>query len=189
MTDPLSALIARMKSFPITPNASPALRAAILAYLRARGRDLSLSAADIAPYDRRYIARPLYRDQTGWSLAAVVFAPGQATLAHDHEAWGCATTLRGVERVRRFANPAQLQLSLIEELDIPAGDGYHFDRDEIHQVIGADADGPTVALHLLVQGTEADRARQRFSEQMPPDGWRVPILPPTAIRPVLRRSA
>lgn len=189
MTDPLAALVARINRVPVTPNAPPVVRAAILAHLRAGARSLVLREADTHPDDRRYIARPLHNDPTGWSLAAIVFAPGQGTLPHDHDAWGCATTVQGVERVRRFTNPASHQLSLIEERDVPPGDGYYFDRDEIHQVIGADTDGPTIALHLLVRGTDADRANQRFPEQMPPDGWRVPIVAPTAIYPALRRSA
>jgi predicted metal-dependent enzyme (double-stranded beta helix superfamily) len=189
MTDPLAALIARINRFPVTPDAPPVVRAAILAHLRAGARSLVLREADISPNAPRYIARPLHIDPTGWSLAVIVFAPGQGTLPHDHDSWGCATTIQGMERVRRFTNPASYQLSQIDERDVPPGDGYLFDRDEIHQVFGAHADGLTIALHLLVRGTDADRANQRFPEQVPPDGWRVPIVAPTAIYPALRRSA
>ncbi len=58
---------------------------------------------------------------------------------------------------------------MFEERDVPPGDGYTFDRDEIHQVIGVDQRHPTIALHLLVRGRVADRTHWRSPEQMPPD--------------------
>ncbi len=175
MTNILAAFIARSNRLPITADASPAVRLATLANLRALAHTIALREADTIANDARYIAHPVHRDPAGWSLAVIVFAPGQATLPHDHEAWGCATTLKGMERVRRFTNPAGHGLHMFAEHDVPAGDGYLFDRDEIHQVIGADRRCPTVALHLLIQGTAADRANQRFPERLPPDYWRIPI--------------
>jgi predicted metal-dependent enzyme (double-stranded beta helix superfamily) len=175
VTNILDAFIAHSNRLPLTAAASPAVRSATLANLRALARAIALREADTIANDARYIARPIHRDPAGWSLAVIVFAPGQATLPHDHEAWGCATTIRGMERVRRFTNPTGHRLRMFAELDVPAGDGYLFDRDEIHQVIGADRRAPTVALHLLVQGTAADRANQHLPERLPPDYWRIPI--------------
>jgi predicted metal-dependent enzyme (double-stranded beta helix superfamily) len=175
MTNALAASIAHINRLGITANASAAVQAETLASLRVLARTVALPATDTIPEDRRYIARSLHRDPAGWSLAAIVFVPGQATLPHDHEAWGCAATVRGIERVRSYRNPAGSRLLLCAERDVPAGNGYIFDREEIHQVIGADRHAPTVALHLLVQGTAHDRATQRFPEPVPPDGWRIPI--------------
>lgn len=184
MNTTLARFVAHINRLPLAAGAAIAVRTEALTSLRAFARHVCLEPTDIAPNASRYIARPLHRDPAGWSLAVVVLTPGQATLPHDHEAWGCATTLRGIERVRRFTPATRRTLALIEEREVPCGDGYTFDRDEIHQVIGADGRHPTIALHVLVQGTARDRARQRFPERMPPDGWRVPLaavrLCPTA---------
>jgi predicted metal-dependent enzyme (double-stranded beta helix superfamily) len=184
MSTTLTRFVAHINRLPIAAGAAIAVQTETLTTLRAFARHVSLAHTDIAPNAARYIARPLHRDPAGWSLAVVVLTPGQATLPHDHEAWGCATTVQGIEQVRRFTPHSRRTLDLIEEREVLRGEGYTFDRDEIHQVIGADACHPTIALHLLVQGTALDRARQRFPEQMPPDGWRVPLttlrLYPTA---------
>jgi predicted metal-dependent enzyme (double-stranded beta helix superfamily) len=174
MSNTLARFVAHINRLPIAAGAAIEVQTEALTTLRAFARHISLEHTDIAPNESRYIARPLHRDPAGWSLAVVVLTPGQATLPHDHEAWGCATTVRGIERVRRFT-PQRCRLDLIEEREVPRGDGYTFDRDEIHQVIGADGRNPKIALHLLIQGTVLDRARQRFPERMPPDGWRVPL--------------
>jgi predicted metal-dependent enzyme (double-stranded beta helix superfamily) len=175
MSNTLARFVADINRLPIVAGAAIAVQTEVLTTLRSFARHVSLEQTDIAPNASRYIARPLHRDPAGWSLAVVVLTPGQATVPHDHEAWGCATTVRGIERVRRFTPQTRRGLVMIEEREVPRGDGYAFDRDEIHQVIGADARHPTIALHLLVQGTALDRARQRFPEQMPPDGWRVSL--------------
>lgn len=177
MSNTLARFVAHINRLPITAGAALAVQAETLTTLRVFARHVSLEHTDIAPNEARYIARPLHRDPAGWSLAVVVLTPGQATLPHDHEAWGCATTIWGIERVRRFTAHTRRRLELIEEREVPRDDGYTFDRDEIHQVIGADGYHPTIALHLLVQGTARDRARQRFPERLPPDGWRVPLAP------------
>jgi predicted metal-dependent enzyme (double-stranded beta helix superfamily) len=184
MSNTLARFVAQFNRLPIAAGAAIEVQTDALTTLRAFARHVSLEPTDIAPNASRYIARPLHRDPAGWSLAVVVLTPGQATLPHDHEAWGCATTIWGIERVRRFTAHTGRRLDLIEEREVPRGDGYTFDRDEIHQVIGAEGRHPTIALHLLVQGTALDRARQRFPERLPPDGWRVPLasvrLYPTA---------
>src|SRR4029453_5275257 len=61
--------------------------------------DLGRCAADAFGYGRRAL-----REEPGrWSLAAISFRPGQATTPHDHDGWGCAVVVRGLERERRFA--------------------------------------------------------------------------------------
>lgn len=173
MNNTFARFVAHINRLPIAPDAPIEVHAEALTILRAFARHVSLRHADMAPNASRYIAHTLHRDPAGWSLAVVAFAPGQATQPHDHEAWGCATTVRGIERVRRFTHRPGRTLILFEERDVLPGDGYTFDCDEIHQVIGADWRIPTIALHLLVHGTALDRTRQRFPEQPPPDGWRV----------------
>jgi predicted metal-dependent enzyme (double-stranded beta helix superfamily) len=177
MNDTITRFASAINRLPIAPDAPLTVRADALDILRAYARAMALQSSTYAPNARRYSANRLHTDPRGWSLAAVVFAPGQATLPHDHESWGCAATMRGVERVRRFSHRHGKWLSMIGERDVRPGDGYLFDRTEVHQVIGAGRRGITVALHLLVQGSDVDRTSQYFSEQMPPDGWRMPIVP------------
>src|SRR5262245_48922343 len=129
MSNTLARFVAHINRLPIAAGAALAVQTETLDTLRAFARQVSLASTDIAPNDARYIARPLHRDPAGWSLAVVVLTPGQATLPHDHEAWGCATTIRGIERVRRFTAHKRRGLALIEEWEVSSGDGYTFDRD------------------------------------------------------------
>ena len=107
--------------------------------------DLSRTPAGIDTYGRRV----LREESSGWSLAAVTLRHGQATEAHDHNGWGCAVTVQGVERDRRFTLDETGNLMLISEQDYPAGAGYLFTMQDIHQPIGADPEQETVALHFL----------------------------------------
>src|SRR5438874_5977540 len=127
MSNSLARFVAHINRLPIAAGAAIAMQTDALTSLRAFARHVSLEHTDIAPNASRYIARPLHRDPAGWSLAVVVLTPGQATLPHDHEAWGCATTIRGIERVRRFTAHTRRRLELIEEREVPRGDGYTFD--------------------------------------------------------------
>ena len=58
-------------------------------------------------------------------------------------------TVQGVERNRRFALDASGNLAAADEFDYPPGTGYVFDASEVHQPLGADPEGVTVALHFL----------------------------------------
>ena len=96
-------------------------------------------------YDRRV----LHDDPSGWLLAAIILRPGQQTHSHDHGSWGCAVTVQGVERNRRYVEDAPGNLVLRDEFDYPPGAGYIFDAVEVHQPFGADPQLVTVALHFL----------------------------------------
>lgn len=111
----------------------------------------------------RYGRRVLREEPTGWSLAAVTLRYGQATEAHDHNGWGCAVTVQGIERDRRFVLEDG-GLVLIGEQDYAAGEGYLFDMADIHQPVGADPDRETVALHFLFLDHASGTAHQHLHE-------------------------
>ena len=69
---------------------------------------------------------------------------------HDHASWGCAVTVQGIERDRRFVPGSTGEPVLSYERDYPAGTGYVFDPTDVHQPVGADPGQVTVALHFLV---------------------------------------
>jgi predicted metal-dependent enzyme (double-stranded beta helix superfamily) len=99
----------------------------------------------------------LYEEPERWSLAAIILRPGQQTHPHDHGGWGCAVTVKGVERDRRFVHDESGRLALRSELDYPPGTGYIFDAVDVHQPFGADPRRVTVALHFLVHQSHAER--------------------------------
>jgi predicted metal-dependent enzyme (double-stranded beta helix superfamily) len=121
--------------------------------------DVGRSAPSAFGYGRRV----LHQDPAGrWSLATITFRPGQKTAPHDHDGWGCAVVVRGVERERRFAVDPAGRLTLTDDREYAPGDGYAFDPEDVHQVIGAAPDRATVALHVLFHG-RPDRP-QRYRE-------------------------
>ena len=123
------------------------LRAAVATV--ARRVDVSRSGPSAFEYGRRVLAQ----DPAGrWSLATITFRPGQMTAPHDHDGWGCAVVVRGVERERRFAVGPDGGLSLLSDRGYGPGEGYDFDPDDVHQVVGAATDRLTVALHFLLHG-------------------------------------
>jgi hypothetical protein len=117
--------------------------------------DLAACTSPDKSYGRRVIA-----ERPNWSLAAITFRYGQETAPHDHEGWGGAITVRGIERERRFLDDNGT-LILVAERDYRPGRGYVFDPSDIHQVIGADPLGITVALHFLVKGDGTTRQAHR----------------------------
>jgi predicted metal-dependent enzyme (double-stranded beta helix superfamily) len=97
-----------------------------------------------------YERRVLIEDPDRWSLAAIILRPGQQTQPHNHGGWGCAVTIQGIERDRRFIQDDSGDLVLASEFEYPAGTGYIFDALDVHQPVGADPRQVTVALHFLV---------------------------------------
>ena len=136
--------------------ASPALRVQLLEEVKtiAQQVDGSSEAGSASGYDRRV----LYEDPDRWSLAAIILRPGQQTQPHDHGGWGCAATVQGVERDRRFARDAAGNLVLNSERDYPAGEGYIFDAVDVHQPTGADPRSVTVAVHFLVHESQIEKS-------------------------------
>jgi hypothetical protein len=127
---------------------SPELRARLFEEVKsiARQVDGSRETGSISGYDRRV----LYEEPGRWSLAAIILRPKQRIHPHDHGGWGCAVTIQGVERDRRFLRDASGNLVLMGERDYSPGTGYVFDSADIHQPVGADPRRVTVALHFLV---------------------------------------
>jgi hypothetical protein len=102
----VAGFVARVNALgPLSP-ASPALQAHLLEEVKivARHIDGSAETGAVSGYDRRV----LYEDGDNWSLAAIILRPGQQTPAHDHGGWGCAVTVQGVERDRRFGASATI---------------------------------------------------------------------------------
>jgi predicted metal-dependent enzyme (double-stranded beta helix superfamily) len=128
--------------------ASPVLQARLLEEVKTVARHIngSAEAGSASGYDRRV----LYEDPDCWSLAAIILRPGQQTHPHDHDGWGCAATVQGIERDQRFIRDASGNLVLSSARDYPPGTGYVFDPVDIHQPLGADPRQVTVALHFLV---------------------------------------
>lgn len=114
---------------------------------------------------RAYGVHCLHDDPAGWSIASVVLDAGGATPAHDHECWGAAATVTGMERNIRFAGRCPDRLHPLDTQLTPPGAGYVFDAGDIHQA--SDASGTlTVSIHLLVKG--AHHPHQRCREPAPP---------------------
>ena len=145
--------------------AQPATRAEVLAALKSFACAVQLSAAERAASPDEYTVRPLLSGPSGWSLVVVVLLPGQQTPPHDHESWGCAVTLHGIERNRCFGGACPDALYPLEERDVPPGDGYIFSEGQVHQTVGADPSGVTISLHVLVRGTHGAEQDCREGDQ------------------------
>ncbi|GEM_PF-2086503 len=155
-------------------------RRQVLAALRELATVFRPTPAQRAPGPDGYRAPLLYQDSAGWSVALVVLRPGEATPPHDHERWGAAATVQGVECNRRLAGVCPDALELLEEQLLPVGHGYLFAKGEIHQAVGAWPDGMTLSLHFLVHGSK--RELQRCAEAQQP-GWSTdpaPVAPASA---------
>jgi predicted metal-dependent enzyme (double-stranded beta helix superfamily) len=158
----LTHFAAHLNSLGDLVEAPPAMRSHILEAIKTvAGRvDLDRCRAGAA-YGRRL----LHEDLAGWSIAAISLRPGQATPSHDHGGWGCAVTVRGIERDRRFVDVGGGILEPVGERDYPPGTGYGFGPTDIHQPVGADPSGLTVALHFLVHGRQ--ESTQHHAETKP----------------------
>ena len=109
--------------------------------------ELTRPAAD------HHVNYPLHiAPDSGWSLAAVVWSPGQRTPVHGHETWGVVGIYAGAEREFRYVKPAADDSGPLT----PAGEQV-WERDEVtvccttdddvHSV-AAVSDTPTVGIHL-----------------------------------------
>lgn len=147
----MAAFAAHLNRLGDLDGASPALQAHVLAAVEAVAPYVNLGRCRAgAEYGRRL----LHEDPAGWSLAAISLWPGQATPSHDHGGWGGAVIVQGIERDRRFVDVGDGVLELVSEWDYPPGASYTFGPTDIHQPVGADPSGLTVALHFLVHGRE-----------------------------------
>ncbi|HET9494691.1 MAG TPA: hypothetical protein VFR15_10710 [Chloroflexia bacterium] len=144
---------ARINAFGPLSGASPSLQTQILEQVMEVARHINTHGEIGA--ESGYGRRVLYEYPGHWSLAAISLRPGQQTELHDHGGWGCAVTVQGVERNRIFAHDAPDNPALVGERDYPRGTGYVFDSVEVHQPLGADPNGVTIALHFLVHEDHA----------------------------------
>jgi predicted metal-dependent enzyme (double-stranded beta helix superfamily) len=158
----VARFVARVNSFGLLSQASRALQVRMLEEVKrvARYIDASAEAGKASGYDRRV----LYEDPHRWSLAAIILRPGQQTEMHDHGGWGCAVTVQGVERDRRFVHDASDNLVPTGERNYPRGTGYVFDPVDVHQPLGADPWQVTVALHFLVHDSSHHNTKPEVIE-------------------------
>jgi len=147
-------LVSRLGTLAPQASEEPAVRDEMLTVVRAVAD--RIDASTCGGHSDSYVRCIVHEEPDGWSLAAIVLRPGQATPEHDHGGWGGAVTVQGVERDRRFAGDGA-NLKIVEERDYPAGTGYLFDPDDVHQPVGADPDRVTVALHFLAPDDPAGR--------------------------------
>jgi predicted metal-dependent enzyme (double-stranded beta helix superfamily) len=145
---------ARVRELGSLVQASPELQARLFQEVKTIARSLDGRSEMGSPsgYDRRV----LYEVPGRWSLAAIILRPGQKTDQHDHGGWGCAVTVKGIERNRRFVRDTSGKLIFHGERDYTPGTGYIFDAADIHQPVGADPWSVTVAVHLLVHENQKE---------------------------------
>ncbi|HEX8229851.1 MAG TPA: hypothetical protein VF826_11145 [Chloroflexia bacterium] len=139
---------ARLDALDHLSHASLAVQARILEEVKIVARHINARAEAGTPSG--YGRRVLHEVPGRWSLAAIIFRPGQQTELHDHGGWGCAVTVQGIERDRRYVHDPSGNLVLSAQRDYPQGAGYVFSAADVHQPIGADPQRLTVALHFLV---------------------------------------
>ena len=105
------------------------------------------------PSAEHHVNYPLHIAPGGrWSLAAVVWSPGQRTPVHGHETWGVVGIYSGSEREFRYTKPA----ADVHEPLVPLGDQVWKQGDvtvccttddDVHAV-AAVGDIPTVGIHV-----------------------------------------
>jgi hypothetical protein len=140
-----------------SPAASPTEQARSLTIVKAVAERLDPSGCP--GRESGYARCVISEDPAGWSLAAIVLQPGQSTPAHDHGGWGGAVTLQGIERDLRFGIDGAGDSKLLGEREYPSGTGYTFSPDDVHQPVGADPNGVTVALHFLASSSAGHKQR------------------------------
>jgi predicted metal-dependent enzyme (double-stranded beta helix superfamily) len=135
---------------------------AVAAALRGRlpGPDL-LSAEQLAGDPAGYRTHLVHAEPDGtFSVAVLVWLPGQATPVHDHLSWCVSAVLAGTEHEEIFRlvpGPAGKggHFALVARADSPAGTVSGFaPPGDIHRVTNV---GSTVAVSLHVYGTDLSR--------------------------------
>jgi len=154
----VARFVARVIALGPLAQAAPALQARLLAEVKTVAQRIDGSAE--AGVESGYGRRVLCEDPDRWSLAAIILRPGQQTHPHHHGGWGCAVTVHGVERDRRFVHDVSGNLILSSEHDYPPGTGYVFGAVDVHQPVGADPGRVTMALHFLVHDSGVDHSNQ-----------------------------
>lgn len=101
------------------------------------------------PWADHHVNYPLHV-AAGWSLAVVVWAPGQRTPVHGHETWGVVGIYSGAEREIRYAKPGgpgpltPLADQVWERGQVTV---CCTTDDDVHSVV-AEGDEPTVGIHV-----------------------------------------
>ncbi len=156
----VARFVARATALGPLVQASPNLQARLLQEVKAVA--LRINASTEVGVPSGYGRHVLYEDPDRWSLAAIILRPGQRTELHDHASWGCAVTVQGIERDRRFVHDAEGNPILSGERDYLPGTGYVFDHIAVHQPVGADPSRVTVALHFLAHDIRRNNSHREI---------------------------
>jgi len=110
-----------------------------------------LPAGLTRPSPDHHVNYPLHIAPDGsWSLAVVVWAPGQRTPVHGHETWGVVGIYSGAERELRYAKPTGPgPLTPLGEQVFRRGEVTVCctTDDDVHAVM-AESDDPTIGIHV-----------------------------------------
>jgi predicted metal-dependent enzyme (double-stranded beta helix superfamily) len=100
-----------------------------------------------------------------FSVAVMVWLPGQRTTVHDHLSWCVTAVLRGTEHEEIFAPAAGGGLEVVARNDNPVGTVSAFaPPGDIHRVSNA-GDGTAVSMH--VYGTDISRVGSSVRREYP----------------------
>jgi predicted metal-dependent enzyme (double-stranded beta helix superfamily) len=116
--------------------------------------DYRLPSDVLRPSNEHHVNYPLHiAPDNSWSLASVVWNPGQRTSVHGHETWGVVGIYAGAEREFRYAKPTAAEAG---RPLTPAGE-HVWERgqvtvccttdDDVHAV-AAVGNVPTVGIHV-----------------------------------------
>lgn len=130
------------------PGSTASLVADVLAELRPTPDLLTVAEREGSPDD---YTRHTLHTETGFSISAVVWRPGQVTEIHDHLVWCSFLILQGAETENLFGFEGH-QLIQVGQVHRPTGSiSGVAPPDDIHQVHNT---GDTVAITLHVYGAD-----------------------------------
>lgn len=110
-----------------------------------------LPPAYSAPDPTRYRQYLLHCDsRERFSVVSFVWGPGQATPVHDHTVWGLVGVLRGAELSQPYAREGEILRPAGRVRRLEAGDVEAVSPrvGDIHRVVNAHADRPSVSIHV-----------------------------------------
>jgi predicted metal-dependent enzyme (double-stranded beta helix superfamily) len=144
------------------------------------------------PSDRPYAQHLLHCDSLErFCVVSFVWSPGQGTPVHDHTVWGLVGVLRGAELSQSYAeSPRGLSpTGPLERLNAGQVAAVSPRIGDIHRVVNAFGDRPSVSIHVYggnigaIERSTFDAAGQRkrfisgYSNTLTPNLWNGPPTP------------